>query len=139
MNGGQKEDLVKYRFSKAIEALQDVNLLVNNEVWNLAVNRLYYSCYYAVSALLANNNMVAKSHAGTRQMFGLHFVKTGIIQKSTAEYYAKIFTFRHKGDYEDFVEFTKDDVLYLVPTAKDLINEIGKLLTTQTGIEFTVL
>lgn len=47
-----KPDYIEYRLSKAREALQDAKLLAENNSWNACVNRLYYSCYYAVSALL---------------------------------------------------------------------------------------
>ena len=79
MNHQQKTDLVKYRLSKAKETLADVDVLVQNKLWNMAVNRLYYACFYAVGALLANAEIYSKTHSGTRQMFGLHFVATGKI------------------------------------------------------------
>lgn len=51
-----KLDYIEYRLSKALEALQDAKLLAGNNRWNACINRLYYSCYYAVSALLLNAN-----------------------------------------------------------------------------------
>jgi uncharacterized protein (UPF0332 family) len=139
MNDQQRADLVKYRYNKSVEAFGEAQQLVENEMWNLAVNRLYYACYYCVSALLVQNNILSKSHLGSRQMFGLHFVKTGIVAKETAEYYAKIFTFRQKGDYEDFFDYDREDVLYLIEPARNLINEIARLLRQQTSAHFDEL
>ena len=52
-----KPDYIAYRLAKATEALRDAKLLAENESWNACVNRLYYACYYAVSALLLKNEV----------------------------------------------------------------------------------
>lgn len=78
MNDDQKQELINYRFKKAKETLLEIDLHVENELWNTAINRLYYACYYAVNALLLSKDIKAQTHAGVRQMFGLHFIKTGI-------------------------------------------------------------
>ena len=46
------ETLIHYRLERAQESLDDARLLAEANRWNACVNRLYYSCFYAVSALL---------------------------------------------------------------------------------------
>ena len=46
-----QKDYIAYRLAKARESFDDAQLLAENESWNASVNRLYYACYYAVSAL----------------------------------------------------------------------------------------
>jgi len=53
MKDQDKAELVKYRLRRARETYKEVDILVENQLWNTAVNRLYYSCFYAVIALLA--------------------------------------------------------------------------------------
>ena len=79
MNQHERDELVNYRIAKAKTTLEEVKLHIENELWNTAINRLYYACYYAVIALLLDKGIQPKSHTGVRQMFGLHFIKTGII------------------------------------------------------------
>jgi len=117
-----------YRISRARETLKEVDKHVENELWNTAVNRLYYACYYAVIALLISKEIKAQTHAGARQMFGLHFVKTGIVDKELGRYYSNIFDKRLTGDYEDFIDYKKEDVLALIKPARTFIQEIEKLL-----------
>jgi uncharacterized protein (UPF0332 family) len=50
--------------------------------WNTAINRMYYACFYAVSALLTKYDIEVNSHNGLRQKFGEHYVKTGIFEKT---------------------------------------------------------
>ena len=46
-----KGDYINYRINKGKEALADALLLIEEERWNASINRLYYSCFYTVSAL----------------------------------------------------------------------------------------
>jgi len=62
MNQEERHELVKYRITKARETFSEVSLHVENKLWNTAVNRLYYSCYYAVIALLIDKDIKAQTH-----------------------------------------------------------------------------
>ena len=128
MNKQDRPDLVEYRIAKARETFNEVSLHIENELWSTAVNRLYYACYYAVIALLISKEIKATTHSGVRQTFGLHFVKTGKIEKELGKFYSDIFDMRQSGDYEDYVEFTKDDVLDLLTPADNLIISIENIL-----------
>lgn len=43
MNSKGKSELINYRMNRAKETLNEVNLHIGNELWNTAVNRLYYA------------------------------------------------------------------------------------------------
>lgn len=70
-----QEEYIKYRFNRARETFEEALILKNNEKWNAVINRLYYTCFYAVIALLLKNGIETNSHEGSRTMFGLYFVK----------------------------------------------------------------
>jgi len=129
MNQGERQELVKYRITKARETFNEVGLHVENKLWNTAVNRLYYACYYAVIALLIDKDIKAQTHSGVRQMFGLHFIKSGLIDKDSGKFYTDIFDMRQTGDYDDYIDFRKEDVLDLIEPANELISEIEMLLS----------
>lgn len=128
MNDQDRIELANYRIKRAKDTLLEINLHIENKLWSTAVNRLYYACYYAVSALLVKNNIGAQTHGDTRQMFGLHFIKTGLIPKESGKFYTDIFDKRQTGDYDDFVEIGKEDVICLLEPAKRLVLEIENLL-----------
>jgi uncharacterized protein (UPF0332 family) len=129
MNQEERHELVKYRITKARETFNEVNLHVENKLWNTAVNRLYYASYYAVIALLIDKDIHAQTHSGVRQMFGLHFVKSGLIDKESGKFYTDIFDMRQTGDYDDYIDFNKEDVLDLLGPANELISKIEILLS----------
>ena len=64
-----KKDLVQYRIQRARDTLEDARILANASRWNPCVNRLYYACFYAVSALLAQQELSSSKHSGVRSLF----------------------------------------------------------------------
>jgi len=90
-------------------------------------NRLYYACYYAVSALLIANGHLAKTHSGVIGLFGLHFVKTGLVQSADNLLYQRLFELRQNGDYSDWIIIEENDILPLVAPVEQFIQTIEKL------------
>jgi uncharacterized protein (UPF0332 family) len=122
-----KPDYIAYRLSKALEALKDAKLLAENHSWNACINRLYYSCYYAVSALLLKNGISTQTHNGLINQFNLHFVKTGIIKSELGKLYANLMDWRQKGDYGDLFDFNKEIVEPLLIPVEEFLNKIVEL------------
>ncbi|MBQ9591694.1 MAG: HEPN domain-containing protein [Paludibacteraceae bacterium] len=123
------EALTRYRIERAHETLSEVPFLTAQGFYNTAVNRLYYACYYAAVALLTKHHIVANAHAGVKTMLGLHFVSKGIISKESGRAFTHLFDCRQRGDYDEFVYSTKEEVEELLPKAQKFIEEIDKLLT----------
>lgn len=88
----------------------------------------YYACYYAVTAMLVEKGLHPHTHSGVRQMFGQYFIKTGIIENSLGKFFTDIYDLRQSGDYSDFIEFRKDDVLDLLEPAQKLISAAENFL-----------
>jgi uncharacterized protein (UPF0332 family) len=131
MTNEEKSELVLYKMARANETFNEVNFLLKNNFLNTAVSRLYYSCFYAVSALLIYNDIHAKKHAGVKQMFGLHFVATNIISREAGKFYTEIFELRQDSDYEDYFEFEAKEVFELLEPAQKLLYEIEAIILTK--------
>ncbi len=123
-----KEDIVEHRMNKARESLLEARGVAAIGFINSSVNRLYYSCFYAVSALLLQENIPAKTHAGVRQMLGLHFVETEKISKKLGKLYSDLFESRQDSDYEDFFMIEIELLADLTEGANDFIISIEKLI-----------
>lgn len=125
---GTKEDLIKYRITRAKDTLDDAQILADNEKWNSAINRLYYAAYYAVIALLLDADLKPTTHNGAKSNFSEYFIKTGKIDKEFGLIFSQLFTWRQKGDYDDLFDFQKDKVLPYFEPIKKLIEEVEKLI-----------
>jgi len=124
MNEETRQNYIKYRLQKADETLEVAELLVQNKKWNSAVNRFYYACFYAVSALLVQAEIAPKSHAGIKGQFLLHYIKTNKIDRKFGKLYADLFDWRQKGDYGDFFDFQEKDVLPILPLCQEFMEAI---------------
>lgn len=113
--------LVDYRLQRAKETLAEADSLIESAFYNAAVNRLYYACYYAVIALLIKHNITAQTHQGVKQMFSLHFIVNGKIEKQYSLFYGRLFNDRISSDYDDFVQYDEEMVAELRPQAEDFI------------------
>ncbi len=123
-----RNDYIKYRFQRAIESFDEALILAENKRWNAVVNRLYYSSFYAVTALLLKNDIETLTHDGARTQFGLYFVKTGKIDKKYGKLFSKLFDYRQKGDYGDLYDYDELTVSPLINQVKDFIKELEKIV-----------
>lgn len=128
MTDEQRTDIVEYRIENAVNTLKEVLDHCDNGYYNTAVNRLYYACYYAATALLVANGIETKSHDGVRQMLGKEFVLTGKIPVELGRFYSVAFSKRSSGDYEDFIVHTRETVMDLYPQAECFVDFIKELL-----------
>jgi len=126
------KDLVLYRMTRANETLEDARILADTGRWNACVNRLYYACFYAVSALLVRHGLSSSKHTGVRSLFNRHYVKTGVIPKDLARTYNDLFERRQEGDYIDFVRFQESQILPWIVEAEQLVEYVRKLTEKET-------
>ena len=125
---GQRRELVQYRIKRAYDTLEDARILLKAERWNACINRLYYACFYAVSALLAQKNLHSSKHSGVRSLFNLHFVKTHKVTKQHATTYNDLFERRQESDYVDFVSFESAQIRPLMAKAESFVDFIANLI-----------
>jgi len=124
----QNEALIKYRLERTEETFKEALLMQNEKHWNACANRLYYACFYAVSALFAKYGYSSSKHSGIKSLFNQNIIKNKILNKNMGKLYNQLFEARQEGDYVDFVIFDRDLVEPWVPMVKEFIDEIKQLL-----------
>ncbi|MBP5376407.1 MAG: HEPN domain-containing protein [Bacteroidaceae bacterium] len=122
------EALSRYRQERAHETLAEIPVLREQGFYNTATNRLYYACYYAAVALLTKYHIPTSTHAGVKTMLGLHFVSKGLISKESGRAFSNLYDSRQRGDYDEFVYSTIEEVDELYPRAQQFIKEVDILL-----------
>ncbi len=123
-----KEEVVKYRRERARETLEEAEIMLKNKKLFAAVNRIYYAIFYEVLALLLMKGLSSSKHSGVRSLFNREFMKSGIISEEHGDFYNRMFGFRQRGDYEDFVEFDREEVKRWLDRAKDFINSVEQVI-----------
>ncbi len=121
-----RNEYVKNRIETAYKTFEAAKVLSENGFWNSAVNRLYYSVFYAVNAILVKHEIITQSHSGVKSQFSLHFIKTGRFEKKYGKLLAELYDWRQKGDYENLYEFDSESVLPLFDAVLEMIQVIEK-------------
>lgn len=124
-----RNELMEYRLTRAQDTIREADYNASGEYYNAAVNRLYYACYYAASALMLSEHLETATHSGIKSMIGLKFVKTGKLEPKYGRIYQQLFENRQSGDYEDFVYCDKELYNELRPQAQEFITRITQLIT----------
>lgn len=73
-------------------------------------------------------NLSSSKHTGVKTLFSEHFVKTGIVGVEIGKFFNKIFEFREKGDYQDFVQFEEDEVRGWLEKAETYLKDLEKYI-----------
>jgi uncharacterized protein (UPF0332 family) len=120
--------LVSYRMEKSKEAIKAAEILLKNEMLTFCINRVYYSMFYAVQALLAVDGVSFSKHGQVKGYFNRELIKTMILPKELGQLYNKAFEYRQKFDYVDFAVPEREMVLDYIEKSKDFYNEIEKYL-----------
>lgn len=126
MKTEERDEYVEYRIKSAFNTYEAAKVLADNGFWNSAVNRLYYSVYYAVNALLVKNEIITSTHTGLRTQFSLQFVKTGIMDKKYGALLAELYDWRQKGDYDNVFDYNSESVLPLFQSVIEMIQLIQR-------------
>ena len=103
MKKEEKLSLIQYRLERAIESIKAAQLLLENNLLIPAMNRIYYSMFYAVQALLVQNEKSFSKHGQVKSYFNREFIKTGILPKEFGRLFNAVFEYRQKFDYVDLI------------------------------------
>ena len=131
---GDKSDYVGYRMQRSYDTLREAELLLSGGLTAGAVNRIYYACFYSVSALLASEGHSSARHSGVMSLFDQHWIKPGRMPKEIGAFYHLIFQHRLKGDYENDIVFEQGRVKEWLDEAQALVAQAADWLQSSKGI-----
>ena len=128
------EELIRYRREKSKETLEDAHILFRAGRLFSALNRIYYSLFYEVMALLLTKDLSSARHTGIRALFNEHFVRTGKVNVELGRFFSRIYDFRQKGDYADFVQFEEAKIKEWLVLAEGFINELDQVIEKELKV-----
>ena len=120
----ERKALVANKVRRSRETWLEAKGIIESKYWHAAANRMYYACYYMVSALLLKNGLSSHTHGGTIGLFGLHFIKTGLVPSNLGKFYSELYELRQTGDYDDWKVVTEADIMPLVPTIEVFLDTL---------------
>ena len=123
----EERKLVQYRLDRAREAVDEAKLMFEAGHLHTYVNRLYYACFYAVSAFLLARGLSTSKHSHLRALLHKEFVRSGVIPVEHGQFFDLLFNNRQKSDYSDLVVFEADEVQEWLPQAGEFVEYVSEL------------
>lgn len=124
-----KDVLINIRVKQAEESLKEVDFLLSHNKLSLATNRIYYSIFYAISAISIKDNFSTSKHKKLLGWFNKNYINSGVIPKEYGRMIYACFENREKSDYDFLFELTKDELMGYYSLADSFIIEVKKIIS----------
>lgn len=105
-----KKSIARYRIENAFAAIGEVETHLQNGFLSTAMNRIYYSGFYIISALAVLEGFSTSKHRQLIGYFNKNYINTGILEADVAYIINVAFEKRKISDYGDFVTITKSQI-----------------------------
>ena len=133
LDKGKRDTVISLEIAKAFTTQEEVDLLVEKVYWNAAANRLYYSVFHAVSALLIHDGIRIKSHKGAGVMLNQHYIQTNKISPELGKLYRRLELMREESDYNCFYNTSPEELKKELEPARELIKTIAKMVSAEVN------
>jgi uncharacterized protein (UPF0332 family) len=124
----QRWTLIAYRLEQAKESIEEARIMLENEKFRAAINRIYYGIFYALLALGLKYQFETSKHGQLLGWFNKTFIKDAILPRKYGKIAREAFDVRQKGDYDAHIEFSKDDVIQKYEQMKDFVGAIEQFI-----------
>lgn len=130
------EELIRGQVRKAEEKLAASRSLRDDGFKDDSISRAYYAMYHAASAALLSEGIAVESHSALKDMFGLHLVLSGKMDKKFGRWLNRLKDERENGDYDIFTGFDQEDVDSAIAEAEEFLVAIKRFLLETKGVSF---
>jgi len=127
-----RKSVVDYWLEKADESMAAAGSEIGAGRAQFAMNRAYYACFYAVSAVLLYDGRTFKRHAGVRTAFHTFLVNTGRLTARHGELYDQLFQERHRLDYMEFASIHPQRAREMIAQAGQLVGELSRMVRSRS-------
>lgn len=120
----ERRSTIILELEKCDNTFKQVELIFNQQSWDLVADRLYFALYHAVCALLINGHYDVDTSNDAMEGFLRHYVNTGIFSSSDGELCSQVQHLREDAEYSVFVSVELHDVEGLITPTNQLIERI---------------
>lgn len=131
LNEANRADLVQLYWNKSEKTYDELLGAIELKKWSMAANRLYYSLFHAMSALLIKDEHPVNSHRGVKHAIGQYYVLTGKLSSDEGRFYAQMVSLREKADYDIVFQATEVDIQEYLPLTTSLLAKIKELIESK--------
>ena len=119
------------RLEHADECISAAKSLLQSENYKSAANRVYYTIFHAMRAVLAFDKIDMKHHSGIIAEFRRLYIKTGVFDVELSKIISVLSDSRNDSDYDDFFIVSKEEVIEGIHYAELFLNAIKEFLQSK--------
>ena len=127
INEQDRAALIEYRLAQASETIELARFLISSGKLPVAVNRIYYGMYYALTTLALKHQFETSKHGQLIGWFNKEFISSKQVDIKYGKIIRNAYQNRTKGDYDAFTVFTTDEVGSMLIEMIEFIGEIKKI------------
>jgi hypothetical protein len=122
------KQLIQAYLEKSKQKLEVAQALLNLKSYDDSASRAYYAAFHAAQAALVTESLRAETHRGLLNLFSLHFINTGKIDKKFGKFLSNLKDDREHGDYDVYSFVDEETARHAVQEAHEFIKEIENFL-----------
>jgi len=131
LEGKILKERILLELNRSGEALKEAQVLLKAGLGIGAISRAYYSILHAVRAVLLTVDIEPESHHGAFTMFGLHFIKSKLIEEHFNDTYKRAMDAREQGDYTVTGKLSVEDAGKILAEAEGFIGRMKEFLKSK--------
>lgn len=125
----RRKELSDYRLRESTDCLKVAKNCLRDGFYKDAINRSYYSAFYAIKAVLALGTIDFKRHKDVMAYFNKEYVAKGVFSRELGRKLSILKQIREKSDYDDFYVASKEQAEEQIETAECALQNIRNYLT----------
>ncbi len=125
-------DLAEYRLKNSKSRLEASKMLLEQGFYKDSINRSYYAIFDAMRAVLAEEGVDYKKHAGVIAHFQKEYIKTRKFDVKYSAYIQKAFQIRNDCDYNDFYIVSQEEAGEQYNNAMDFYLAVCEYSSTES-------
>lgn len=128
LSDDERRIVVGLEYEKAQTIFGQIEGLRGLGYWDIIANRLYFSVFHAVAALLIHDGHKVNTHRGVMSVFGQYYIRTGLLPSVFGRLYSDLQIMRNNSDYNCSYSTTREEIEPLIDSASLLIDKIGEMI-----------
>jgi uncharacterized protein (UPF0332 family) len=126
--------IAAYWIERSREALDSAAAELAAGRISFSVNRCYYACFYAASAVLVLRGARFAKHSGLRAAIHRELVKTGDLSVEAGRTYDRLFDLRQQADDAELASLTAEDGRGAIGDASRVAADLCDLARRELGV-----
>ena len=123
----ERVERAKILLEKGRRHLRAARILYKNSLYGDSLSRSYYVVFSAAMAILTLLGHRAGTHSGLKELFGLHVVRSGLMDKEFGKVLRRLYELRQEGDYEALTFYDEEEAARALEDAERFLKEAERV------------